>query len=98
MEYCSKPSVNDAESLLSEVGKDVKPLSRKNCKLADFSDRFRLKSKNFQRQYAHLYSERLVTLRGNLANAAKLKWGNVFLLLFSEDIYVQHILLLNVSF
>lgn len=78
MEYCAKPSVSDAECLLSKADNIMDTVSRRSCKLTDFCDRFRLKDRNFIRQYAHLYSERLVTLRRKLENAAKEKWGMSF--------------------
>ncbi|VDH97835.1 DNA polymerase delta subunit 2, partial [Mytilus galloprovincialis] len=48
---------------------------RSDCKYEDLSERFRLKSKNFSRQYAHLYAERLWSMRDKVVDAAKSKWG-----------------------
>lgn len=41
------------------------------------SDRFRLKDRSFVRQYAHLYAERLWSMRSNVVEAAKSKWGKL---------------------
>ncbi|ESO89002.1 hypothetical protein LOTGIDRAFT_106607 [Lottia gigantea] len=41
----------------------------------DHNERFKLKGRSFSRQYAHLYSERLLTMKPKLIKAAKEKWG-----------------------
>lgn len=48
---------------------------RDSCQYENRSDRFRLKSRNFVRQYAHLYAERLWSMRNKVVEAAKSKWG-----------------------
>ncbi|KAJ8019033.1 DNA polymerase delta subunit 2 [Holothuria leucospilota] len=42
----------------------------------NLSSRFQLQDRNFQRQYAHLYCERLLTMRKNIVAGAKRKWGS----------------------
>ncbi|XP_072029606.1 DNA polymerase delta subunit 2-like [Amphiura filiformis] len=49
---------------------------RPASKYENLSSRFLLKERNFQRQYAHLYSERLKVMFPLLRDAAKKKWGN----------------------
>jgi DNA polymerase delta subunit 2 len=50
---------------------------RDNCQYENRSDRFRLKSRNFVRQYAHMYAERLWSMRNKVVEAAKSKWGKL---------------------
>lgn len=49
----------------------------------NLSERFLLKDRNFEVQYAHLYAERLGTMRKMLIKAAENHWGNtlVFVIL-----------------
>jgi hypothetical protein len=52
-----------------------KEFARSNLDYENLSDRFKLKTRNFGRQFAHLYAERLQTMRSSITNAAKKKWG-----------------------
>ena len=75
MQFSESPEPAGVGGFLSEASESAETLSRKSCKFLDKSDRFRLKDRNFLRQYAHLYSERLMTMRPKLTEAAKNKWG-----------------------
>lgn len=41
----------------------------------NLSDRFLLKNRNFEVQYAHLYAERLGSMRKSVTQAAENRWG-----------------------
>ncbi|KAL3875497.1 hypothetical protein ACJMK2_033443 [Sinanodonta woodiana] len=75
--YCSdKPKTDKTEGLLTEPSSEGVIYDRTHCKFESYSDRFRLaKDRNFSRQYAHIYAERLLSMRPKLAEAAKRKWG-----------------------
>ena len=59
---------------------------RPSSKYENLSSRFVLKDRNFQRQYAHLYAERLKIMLPVLTEAAKRKWG---MLLFTRDVNIK---------
>ncbi|XP_072167647.1 DNA polymerase delta subunit 2-like [Diadema setosum] len=48
---------------------------RPSCQYENLSSRFELKNRSFQRQYAHLYAERLSCMRPRLLKVAQEKWG-----------------------
>lgn len=76
MIYSSKPEPTKVGQFTSE--NDAIPLTtfeRVNGICEDKSERFRLKDRTFNRQYAHLYAERLWAFRPRLNEAAKAKWG-----------------------
>lgn len=50
--------------------------SRKQISYQDISENFRLKAKDFGRQYSHIYSVRLMKYKEMLESAIKAKWGN----------------------
>lgn len=75
MEFSTTPNPIDVEGLLANPAEDQKTFQRKPCKISDSKENFRLKDKNFLRQYAHIYSERLLTMRPYLEKAARKKWG-----------------------
>lgn len=75
MQFSDNPRPTGVEGFLSEASDSDANVARKISKFVDSSDRFRLKDRNFIRQYAHLYSERLMTMRKRLATAARNKWG-----------------------
>ena len=75
MQFSLSPEPAGVECFLSETSQDDGNVSRKFCKFLEKSDRFKLQDRNFLRQYAHLYSERLMTMRPKLTEAAKNKWG-----------------------
>jgi hypothetical protein len=50
-------------------------VDRKTVAYSNNSNQFLLNERNFQRQYAHIYSSRLWTLRKNLIAAANKKWS-----------------------
>ncbi|CAL1543262.1 unnamed protein product [Lymnaea stagnalis] len=47
---------------------------RSECSI-ESNDKFVVRDRNFNRQYAHLYAERLMTMRSRLSEAAVKKWG-----------------------
>ncbi|XP_059163873.1 DNA polymerase delta subunit 2-like [Physella acuta] len=44
----------------------------------EFNSTFVVKNRNFNRQYAHLYAERLMKMRTRLTQAARSRWGDKF--------------------
>lgn len=86
MFYSSKPNPQDVGSLLSFPTDENVELERKSSNVSESREKFRLKNRNFLRQYAHLYSERLLTMRPTLELAAKNKWGTDILLDFVQNI------------
>ncbi|XP_070581027.1 DNA polymerase delta subunit 2-like isoform X2 [Ptychodera flava] len=62
-------------SLLSEPVEQQVEFQRPSCSYENLSERFRLKDPSFSRQYAHLYAERLLSMRPMLVKACKNKWG-----------------------
>ena len=75
MQFSLSPEPAGVECFLSETSQGDGNVSRKFCNFLEKSDRFKLQDRNFLRQYAHLYSERLMTMRPKLTEAAKNKWG-----------------------
>lgn len=70
-----------AEVLLSEPSsgydgiEESERLERASSSYSNQSERFRLKEREFRRQYAQLYAVRLMTMRKKLAAAARRTWG-----------------------
>ncbi|XP_077980348.1 DNA polymerase delta subunit 2-like [Glandiceps talaboti] len=62
-------------SLLKEPTEEQVEFQRPSCSYENLSDRFRLRDSSFSRQYAHVYAERLLSMRPMLTKAAKNKWG-----------------------
>ena len=60
-----------------DEGDDNVPVSaqRVSASYENLSSRFQLQDRNFERQYAHLYVERLKIMSPMLKDAAKKKWG-----------------------
>jgi DNA polymerase delta subunit 2 len=50
-------------------------IERSACLYENKSERFLLKERNFDRQYAHIYAVRLMEMRKTVAVAARRKWG-----------------------
>ena len=77
----SKTTHLKAEVLLSEPctsdsGADNEQrLDRATSSYKDMSERFRLKERKFNRQYAQMYAVRLMAMKKKLAAAARRKWG-----------------------
>ena len=61
--------------LLSEPADCPKSFTRAVSEYSNLSDVFKLKQRNFNRQYAHLYASRLWSTREKLTNAVKKRWG-----------------------
>ena len=53
------------------------PILRSDGNYTNLSERFKLRNKNFKRQYAPLYSARLSMMKPTLVDVAKLKWFDV---------------------
>lgn len=73
-------STNSAGKLLSAPTnmKETEIIySRANCSFKNISERFGLKSKDYARQFAHIYAVRLTKMRELLAKRIRNKWGNV---------------------
>ena len=69
-----------AEVLLSEPStheglEDEERIERATCSYSNESERFLLQERNFSRQYAQIYSVRIMAMRKKLAAAARRKWG-----------------------
>ena len=70
---------NKADYLLSCPGSgeagELDVIERSSCSYENKSERFFLREKNFNRQYAHIYAVRLMEMRDTLKKAAEQKWG-----------------------
>lgn len=72
-----------ADVLLSEPSsgcdgiEESERLERASCSYSNQSERFRLKEREFRRQYAQVYAVRLMTMRKKLAAAARRTWGEL---------------------
>ncbi|OWF46452.1 DNA polymerase delta subunit 2-like [Mizuhopecten yessoensis] len=77
MYYSSNPKPGNVGDFLHEPTQESEDVEfqRADSQYEDKSERFLLKDKNFARQYAHLYAERLWMMRGKLEKAARNKWG-----------------------
>ena len=76
MIYTAKPEPSNVGQFMSENGESaMETYERLESEVNDQSSRFLVKDRNFNRQYAHLYAERLWTARPKLIEAAKSKWG-----------------------
>ena len=76
MIYTAKPEPSNVGQFMSEDGESaMETYERVESEVKDQSSRFLVKDRNFSRQYAHLYAERLWTARPKLIEAAKSKWG-----------------------
>ncbi|XP_013408410.1 DNA polymerase delta subunit 2-like [Lingula anatina] len=64
-----------AGMLLADPSAESAVFPRVSTAYENHSERFLLKEKNFTRQFAHLYAERLSTLRTQLEQTALRKWG-----------------------
>ncbi|KAK7113051.1 DNA polymerase delta subunit 2-like [Littorina saxatilis] len=75
MIYTGKPEASNVGQFMSEGGEEaMETYERVECEVTDQSSRFLVKKRDFGRQYAHLYAERLWTSRPKLIKAAKAKW------------------------
>ena len=74
-----KPSASEAMQLLQKPseGEDTfsEPLKRSSCSYEDGCERFRVRERRFQQQYANLYFMRLSRMRGMVEATARNKWG-----------------------
>ena len=67
-----------AGKLLSGPNGDPATFQRATGTTTDLSEKFIVKGRNFSRQYAHIYAERLLTMRARLAEKAAKKWGKIW--------------------
>lgn len=56
--------------------KEPTTFERPSCSYKNLSSRFEVTDGSFQRQYAHMYCERLLTMRKRVEEAARRKWGS----------------------
>ena len=56
--------------------------SREEILCENLSDKFKLKTRDFSRQYAHVYAVRLNKLKPILAKRVEYKWGMYTVLVF----------------
>ncbi len=75
MIYTSDTEGKGAGMLLTQPQDEQASFARCSAEYENHSERFKITERNFQRQYAHLYASRLLTLWSKLKEAAKLKWG-----------------------
>ncbi|CAG5116318.1 unnamed protein product [Candidula unifasciata] len=76
MIYSSSPKAENVGTFLQESNKQEDlQYTRSKGEFVRKNDRFVVKDRNFNRQYAHLYAERLLTMRKRLSDAAVKKWG-----------------------
>ncbi|XP_029649963.1 DNA polymerase delta subunit 2 [Octopus sinensis] len=68
-------SIKSAEKLLSAPSEDQEIFQRQTSDYENKSERFHLKEFQYIRQFAHIYSSRLLEMRPGLERAAKEKWG-----------------------
>ena len=54
-----------------------KPLKRRSCSYEDGCERFRVRERRYQQQYANLYFTRLSRMRRMVEAAALSKWGKL---------------------
>ncbi|XP_076458438.1 DNA polymerase delta subunit 2-like [Babylonia areolata] len=75
MIYTGKPEpTNVGQFMTEETNPTGETYERVESEFDDHSSRFLVKDRNFGRQYAHLYAERLWTARPKLIEAARSKW------------------------
>lgn len=93
MIYSPNTQTEKVGNLLTAPSSDSEvSFQRTDCEFVDASIKFRIKDKNFSRQYAHLYAERLYTARPKLTDAAKRKWGKLYLKLSQTNTNEIHFL------
>lgn len=78
--FLSEPSVFDPTrwnriSMTTMPSREPITFERPSCSYQNLSSRFEIKDGTFQRQYAHMYCERLLTMRKRLEESARKKWG-----------------------
>ncbi|XP_022784166.1 DNA polymerase delta subunit 2-like [Stylophora pistillata] len=67
-----------SEPLHDEGPKEEENIERAVCSYSNESERFLLKDRSFSRQYAQIYSVRIMAMSKKLATAARRKWGFTF--------------------
>ena len=77
MIYSANPQPVNVHSFSTEAPEVNPDLKRVTSTVEYKNDRFIVKDRSFNRQFAHLYAERLMTMRKRLTAAATEKWGKV---------------------
>ena len=54
-----------------------KPFKRKSCKYENRSGKFKVSSRDYDRQYCHVYFTRLTLMRKRVVEEARRKWGEL---------------------
>ena len=77
MLYSTHPEPTNVGKLMTEPNENESQdlVERAKLPFVNNSQRFLLQNRNFERQYAHLYTERLFTMRDRVADSARMKWG-----------------------
>ncbi|GFS16721.1 DNA polymerase delta subunit 2 [Elysia marginata] len=78
MIYSATPLVENVQSFMTTdtPANVTSNLNRVASQVQYKNDRFIVKDRSFNRQFAHLYAERLMTMRKRLTKAATEKWGS----------------------
>lgn len=76
-----RQSTSEAMQLLQKPSEEAdtfsKPLKRSSCSYEDGCERFRVRERRFQQQYANLYYMRLSRMKGMVEATALNKWGKL---------------------
>jgi hypothetical protein len=75
----STGSVGKLLSTPTNVNQTESVYSRVNCSFENLSERFGHHSKDFAKQFAHIYAVRLTKMRELLTKRIRNKWGNVYI-------------------
>ena len=75
MIYSAAPQPVNVQSFSKDTAAEFEDLNRITSKVQYKNERFIVKDRSFNRQFAHLYAERLMTMRKRLKEAAVEKWG-----------------------
>lgn len=85
-------SEHEAMQLLQKPaeGEDTfsKPLKRSSCSYEDGCERFRVRERRFQQQYANLYFMRLSRMREMVKATALDKWGKSLDILITQCVHL----------
>ena len=80
-----------SEPLHDEGPKEEENIERAVCSYSNESERFLLKDRSFSRQYAQIYSVRIMAMRKKLATAARRKWG-LLSIYFNKNLACSYVL------
>jgi len=68
------------------------------CPYENCSQRFIIKERSFDRQYAHVYSTRLTVMRSLLVERAKQKWGDIRIVKLHEEFADDKVIIIGTLF